>query len=173
MIPGNKWYNDAADVERTELDGYKQTFEAGATYWVSYSLYIEPGPRLTSDWMALGQIPGLMGHMFKNSIMSWVFQGKTFHSEIVRPEQNYQFAEKIVVDPVNGYYGAWFNGRQVVDYHGRVGDAGKKYYYKIGIYRGTAQETMTVRYANFKFGTADLSPLIANPDPPPQLLPWP
>jgi hypothetical protein len=173
MIPGNKWAEDGSDAERTELDGYKQPFEAGKTYWVAYSLYVEPGPPFTSDWILLGQIPGLMGHILKKTIMGWTAQDKGFHSEFIRPGQNYQFVEKIIIDPANGYYGAWFNGKQIIDYKGRLGDAGRKYYYKIGIYRGVAQEVMTVRYANFKFGTADLSSLIANPDPPPPQVPWP
>lgn len=173
MVPDNKWHDDGGD-ERTELDGYRQIFEPGVPHWVAYSLYIEPGPsRFTSDWIALGQIPGLMGHILKNTIMSWNAAGKGHHSAIIRPGENYQFVEKIIIDPVNGYYGSWLDGMQVVDYHGRMGDAGKKYYYKIGIYRGTAPEIMAARYANFKFGTTDLSPLIANPDPPPPLVPWP
>jgi hypothetical protein len=173
MIPGNAWPDETSDGERTELDGYKQPFEAGKTYWVAYWLYIEPGSAFTSDWIILGQVPGLSGHILKKTIMDWHSDNKKFHSETIRAGQNYQFVEKIIVDPVNGYYGAWFNGKQIIDYKGHFGDAGKKYYYKIGVYRARAPETMTVRYANFKFGTADLSSLIASPDPPPPLLPWP
>jgi hypothetical protein len=173
IVPGNRWYNDGPDAERTELDGYKQTFEVGVPYWVAYSLYIEPAPRFTSDWIALGQIPGLMGHILKSTIMSWNAAGKGHHNAVIKPGENYQFLEKIIIDPVNGYYGSWLNGKQVVDYHGRMGEAGKKYYYKIGVYRGPAPETMVVRYANFKLGTTDLSSLIDNPDAPPPVVPWP
>jgi hypothetical protein len=177
MIAGNQWSEDSVGGdERTELDGYKQPFEAGVPYWVAYSVYIEPGPRFTADWIALGQIPGLMGHILKQTIMTWSLADKPLHSEFITPGRNYQFVEKFIFDPVNGYYGSWLNGKQVVDYHGRVWGPKlpkDKYYYKFGIYRGTAQETMTVRYANYKFGTTDLSALIANPDPAPPLLPWP
>ncbi len=171
MIAGNRWYNDmASGDERTELDGYKQTFQVGVPYWTAYGLYIEPGSRLTSDWIALGQIPGLMGHIVKNMIMTWSAANKTLHNERISQGVTYQFVEKIIIDPVNGYYGSWFNGKQVVDYHGPLGGAGKTYYPKFGIYRGAAPETMAVRYANYKFGTADLSGLIANPDPTPAAL---
>jgi large repetitive protein len=174
MIAGNRWSEDSmGGDERTELDGYKQPFEIGVPYWVAWSIYIEPGPRFTADWIALGQVPGLMGHILKQTIMTWSLAGKSLHSALINQGQSYQFVEKFIVDPVNGYYGSWLDGKQVVDYHGRVGDPGRKYYYKIGIYRGAAQETMAVRYANYKFGTADLSELIANPDPVPPLLPWP
>jgi hypothetical protein len=172
MIAGNRWYNDTGD-ERTELDGYRQPFQVGKPYWAAYALYIEPGSRMTADWIALGQIPGLMGHFVKNMIMTWSAAGKNFHSERIEQGISYQFVEKFIVDPVNGYYGSWFNGKQVVDYHGPFGAVGKTYYPKFGIYRGAAPETMTVRYANYKFGTAGLSELIANPDPVPAMLPWP
>lgn len=166
MIAGNGWYNDAASGDqRTELDGYKQSFQVGVPFWTAYVLHIEPGPRMTSDWIVLGQIPGLMGHFVKNMIMTWSAAGRTLHSERIVQGKDYQFVEKVIVDPANGYYGSWLNGKQVVDYHGPMGVAGKTYYPKFGIYRGAAPETMTVRYANYKFGTADLSGLIAGPDP--------
>jgi hypothetical protein len=174
MIAGNRWYNDAVSGdERTELDGYKQSFQVGVPHWAAYALHIEPGSRMTADWIVLGQIPGLMGHFIKNMIMTWSAAGKTFHSERISQGLNYQFVEKFIIDPVNGYYGSWFNGKQVVDYHGPFGAVGKTYYPKFGIYRGAAPEAMTVRYANYKFGTADLSGLIANPEPVPAMLPWP
>jgi hypothetical protein len=174
MVAGNRWYNDiASGDERTELDGYKQSFQVGVPYWAAYTLHIESGPRMTADWIVLGQIPGLMGHFIKNMIMTWSAAGKTLHSERIDQGINYQFVEKFVVDPISGYYGSWFNGKQVVDYHGPFGGAGKTYYPKFGIYRGAAAETLTVRYANYKFGTSDLSTLIANPDPIPAMLPWP
>lgn len=172
MMPNNRWYNDGGD-ERTELDGYKQPFQVGIPYWLAYTLYLEPGPPLTSDWMVLGQIPGLMGHFIKNTIMTWSAAKRPFHSEAIARGVNYHFVEKFVMDPVNGYYGSWFNGKQVADFHGPMGDAGKNYYVKFGIYRGIASETLSVRYANYKFGTDDLSTLITNPDPDPQLTPWP
>jgi hypothetical protein len=171
MVGGNRWYNDiASGDERTELDGYKQSFQVGVPYWTAYGIYVEPGSRLTADWIVLGQIPGLMGHFVKNMIMTWSAANKSLHSERIAPGLNYRFVEKIIIDPVNGYYGSWFNGKQVVDYHGPMGGAGKTYYPKFGIYRGAAPETMTVRYANYKFGTADLSGLIDNPDPMPATL---
>jgi len=172
MMPNNRWYNDGGD-ERTELDGYKQPFQVGIPYWLAYTFYLEPGPPLTSDWMTLGQIPGLMGHFVKNTVMTWSAAKRPFHSEAISRGVNYHIVEKFIMDPVNGYYGSWFNGKQVADFHGPLGDAGKNYYVKFGIYRGIAQETLSVRYANYKFGTDDLSALITNPDPDPELIPWP
>jgi hypothetical protein len=174
MTAGNGWYNDAGSGdERTELDGYKQSFQVGVPYWTAYVLHIEPGPRMTADWIVLGQIPGLMGHFVKNMIMTWSAAGRTLHNERIAQGKDYQFVEKVIIDPANGYYGSWLNGKQVVDYHGPMGAVGKTYYPKFGIYRGAAPETMTVRYANYKFGTVDLSALIANFDQAPVQLPRP
>lgn len=114
MIAGNGWYNDAASGdERTELDGYKQSFQVGVPYWTAYVLHIEPGPRMTPDWIVLGQIPGLMGHFVKNMIMTWSAAGRTLHNERIVQGKDYQFVEKVIVDPAKGYYGSWLNGKQV------------------------------------------------------------
>lgn len=90
----------------------------------------------------------------------------------------YNFVEKYVVGP-NGSMASWVNGKQVANFNGSVGPGGS-YYPKLGIYRGNqtaagapVAETVGVRYANFKFGTADLSALIVNAEPLPALVPWP
>ena len=51
MISGNKWAEDAADLQRTEPDGCKQTMTPGTPYWAASSLYLEPGTWSTSDWL--------------------------------------------------------------------------------------------------------------------------
>ncbi len=90
----------------------------------------------------------------------------------------YNFVEKYVVGQ-NGSMASWVNGKQVVDFSGSVGPGGS-YYPKLGIYRGNQTaagtavvESVGVRYANFKFGTANLSSLINTPEPLPPLVPWP
>ena len=89
----------------------------------------------------------------------------------------YNFVEKYVVGP-NGSVASWVNGKQAANYIGRIGSGGP-YYPKLGIYRGNrtaadAPVTESIsRYANFKFGTADLSALIANPDPLRASVSWP
>ena len=64
---------------------------------------------------------------------------------------------------------------------GAVGNAkAAAYYIKFGIYRSKwrrsgepADEPISIRYANLRFGTEDLSSRIANPDPEPIWEAWP
>jgi hypothetical protein len=180
MIPGNKWAEDASDSERTELDGYKQTMTPGTPYWAAWSLYLEPGTWSTSDWLVLEQIPGLWGHLILKGTHTLSFIVSKVPIARISVEQGvwYNFVEKYVVGPT-GSVASWVNGKQVANYIGRIGSGGS-YYPKLGIYRGNrtaagapVTESIGARYANFKFGTADLSALIANPDPLPASVSWP
>lgn len=96
-----------------------------------------------------------------------------------------EFVETLRIDPSGnaGYWRSWLNGRQVVDFHGPVGGVGVRHCFpKFGIYRSVGRspssgkgstsgkqssETLVVRYANMRFGTDDLSALVANAPPPP------
>jgi hypothetical protein len=182
MIPSNKWAEDQSDSERAELDGYKQRMTPSAPYWAAWSLYIEPGTWSTSDWLVLGQIPGLWGHLIQKGRHELTFILARVPAPLARvaiePGVWYNFVEKYVVGP-NGSVASWVNGKQVANYTGPVG-ATESYYPKLGIYRGNqtasgapVAESIGVRYANFKFGAADLSALIGNPDPLPASVPWP
>jgi hypothetical protein len=182
MIPGNKWAEDSPDGERTEMDGYKQRLTPGKPYWASGSIYIELGAWSTSDWLVLQQMPGLWGHIIQKGSHVMSFFLVKMPTPLARlPIDSgvwYHFVERYVVGP-NGSVASWVNAKQVVDYSGPVGEGGS-YYPKLGIYRGNqtaagapVTESLGVRYANFKFGTTDLSGLIANPDPLPAFAPWP
>jgi hypothetical protein len=182
IIPGNSWAEDSSDSERAELDGYKQKATPGRPYWAAWSLYIESGTWSTSDWLVLEQMPGLWGHIIQKGAHSISFFLDKVPNPIARVPVEagvwYNFVEKYVVGP-NGSVGSWVNGKQVANFTGSVG-AGGAYYPKLGVYRGnqTAMggvvvESIGVRYANFKFGTGDLSALINNPDPLPASVPWP
>jgi hypothetical protein len=48
----------------------------------------------------------------------------------------------------NGYVGVWLDGTQILNYHGAVGATGSQYYWKEGIYRGPAAETITADFSN-------------------------
>jgi hypothetical protein len=171
MIPGNKWVEDAADSERAELDGYKQTMAPGTPYWAVWSLYLGLGPWSTSDWLVLEQIPGLWGHLILKGThtLSFIVSNAPLARISVAQGIWYNFVEKYVVGPT-GSVASWVNGKQVANFTGRIGSGGP-YYPKLGIYHGNrtaagapVTERVGARYANFKFGTADLSVLIANRD---------
>jgi hypothetical protein len=180
MIQGNTWAEDAWDSERTELDGYKQMLIPGTPYWAAWSLYLEPGPWSTSDWLVLEQMPGLWGHLILKGThtLSFIVSNVPLARISVSQGVWYNFVEKYVVGPT-GSVASWVNGKQVANYTGRIGSGGS-YYPKLGIYRGNrtaagapVRESIGARYANFKFGTTDLSALIANPDPLPAYVSWP
>jgi hypothetical protein len=182
MIPGNKWVEDSSDSERTELDGYRQRLTPGASYWAAWSLYVEPGTWSSSDWLVLEQMPGLWGHIIQKGAHAMSFFLTNVSAPLARlPVESgvwYNFVEKYVVGS-NGAVASWVNGKQVANYTGSVGSGGS-YYPKLGIYRGNQTaaglpvvESIGARYANFKFGTADLSALISTPDPVPALVRWP
>jgi hypothetical protein len=182
MIAGNRWAEDGPDSERAELDGYPQRITPGTPYWAAWSLYIEPGTWSTSDWLVLQQMPGLWGHIVPKGTRAMSFFLAGVSAPLARlPVDSgvwYNFVEKYVVGP-NGTVASWVNGKQVANYMGTVG-VGASYYTKLGIYRGNqtatgapVAESVGVRYANFKFGTADLSALINAPEPLPPFAPWP
>ena len=52
-----------------------------------------------------------------------------------------------------GYVGVWLDGTQIVNYNGPVGATNSEYYWKIGLYRGSAGETMTADFSNLRITT--------------------
>ena len=56
-----------------------------------------------------------------------------------------------------GYVGVWLDGTQIVNYHGPVGATGSEYYWKIGVYRGPAIETIVVDYQGLQITTPSTS----------------
>lgn len=144
-----------------------------------------------------------MPHLLKpNGDLLWVGAAATDGpgSDRVRHRQKIEqgmwlnFVETYKFDPDggNGFWKSWLNGRQVLDYKGALGNKGSKHCYaKFGIYRSINKtwdgitdfrieperwkvpETLVVRFANMRFDHADLSHLIANPEPVPAFEPWP
>lgn len=193
MIPGNAWQTDTdngSDGERCELDGYKKT---GSTWWIAGSYYWDPGPTPTSDWLFFHQM-----HFSGSASTPDVFalaipKAKNQIQWLLMPTNNVLFTTPLVqgqwfnvvhqiVMGANGAINAWLNGKQVVAYTGAVGAAGQLVYPKIGIYRAQdgvypsttrVPESLGLRWANFKAGSASLASLITAPDPVPAIVPWP
>ncbi|KRQ97122.1 hypothetical protein CQ10_29425 [Bradyrhizobium valentinum] len=53
----------------------------------------------------------------------------------------------------NGYLNVWRDGVLIVKYQGAIGMAGASYYWKEGIYRAPAPETITAAYSNLDITT--------------------
>jgi hypothetical protein len=56
LRPGDVWYLDAPDKERTEIAG-DTIYATGKDITIHYDFRVEPGPENTSDWMVIGQTP--------------------------------------------------------------------------------------------------------------------
>ena len=147
-------------------------------------MYYEPGPWSTSDWCILRQIYPWSGLVLKpQGVLHWVggatggpkgsfptrFQTKLEQGRWVH------IVERIVLDPdgQEGHWQSWLNGQKVLDISAPFGTSGKKeYWFKFGVYRGKqrsdgapVKEVVSIKFANVRFGTEDLSPLITAPDP--------
>lgn len=184
MIPGNGWEEDDPDGnERAELDGWRTRFPPRTPLWAAWSMYYEPGPWSTSDWCILRQIYPWSGLVLKpQGVLHWAGGSTGVHRDSfptrfqTRLEQGkwFHIVERVVLDPDGGegHWQSWLNGQKVLDMTEPFGTAGKKdYWFKFGIYRGKfrydgtpAKEVVSIRYANVRFGTEDLSALIGAPE---------
>jgi Polysaccharide lyase len=185
MIAGNAWSeDDPKNAERAELDGYKRRIPAGQVIWASWSMLYEHGPWSTSDWCILRQIYPWSGLVLKpGGILHWAGAATDDPKDVwptrfqtAIPQGTWlHFVERVVLDPggKNGQWQSWLNGKKVLDLAAPVGyaKAANGYWFKFGIYRGTQRrdgtkvdETVVVRYANVRFGTEDLTRIIATPD---------
>lgn len=188
MFANNAWAIDGSDpadgTERVELSGSvpgsTARFLGNETdsIWVSDAFYIEKGDPITTDWVTLGQIhdrvgigPVLAFSLRHGDYMAVGILGEGFYKTIGKyPITRGKWYNRVFNVKFNqagdGFVKVWINGTKVADYHGKTGNANTQYYYwKFGIYRSHASEYMAVRYANVRTGSADLSALIANPDP--------
>ena len=143
-----------------------------------------------------------MPHLLKpKGLLMWVgyAEGESKNSSVRHKQRIKQgewihFVETYKFDPVGGkgYWKSWLNGSQVLDYKGALGKKGATdCYAKFGIYRGIkmawaarknehenpsgkrVRETVSIRYANLRFGHEDLSKYIDKPEEIPAWQPWP
>jgi Polysaccharide lyase len=162
--------NDAG-AERSEIE-FSPTYAVGTQINVSEQLTVQPGPTNTASFLVLNQL-----HATTQSPPSpFTLQlNKSDHLEVVLQSPNnsynlvYRSPNPIVrgrtmdlnfqlnMDPSgNGYVDVWLDGVQIVNYHGAVGAAGAEYYWKEGIYRGAAAETITADFSNVQITTAPM-----------------
>jgi hypothetical protein len=176
---GDNWstsgWSDATNdrgANRSEIE-FSQKYAAGTQINVSEQLTIQPGPTNTASFLDLNQL-----HSTTQSPPSpFTLQlDKSDHLEVVlqSPNNSYNLVYRSP-DPIvrgqpmnlnfqlnmnpngNGYVGVWLDGNQIVNYHGAVGATGSEYYWKEGIYRGSAAETMTADFSNVQITTGPAS----------------
>ena len=154
IIRGNGWSEDDPQyVQRAELDGWPSQIRLDAPIWTAWSVYYEPGPWSTSDWLILHQLFQVKGqpiaHILKpGGILHWVGSDATDkrgvwpdrHSQKLEQGKWINFVEvrKFAPEAGDGYWKSWVNGEQVLDHHGALGIKGvTSGYAKFGIYRDT------------------------------------
>ena len=163
LRPGDVWYHDAPDRERSEIAG-ETIYPAGKDITIHYDFRVGPGPDNTSDWMVIGQLHAT--DEFSSPIFAVELIGEhlAIHLRYKLPDEQYQdwFAfvddDPIVrgkyyeikanlhmVDEHDGSVDVWLDGEHIVDYSGFVG-YGYGVYWKQGIYRAASPEAFAVDY---------------------------
>jgi Polysaccharide lyase len=171
-------------AERAEISRFKQKVPIDTDVWFSLGLMVEPGAPVTSRWLVLGQLhatedPGGIagsppwaqeldaGDRFQivvrtkaeslirnNPRLIVVFTDPNF-----RRGRVYQFVYRLRYSQTHGLLQAWRDGQQIVDYSGPLGYINQQGpYFKFGIYRQPAPETIIVHYYDLHFGGPELKP---------------
>ncbi|RAK58144.1 heparin lyase I family protein [Phenylobacterium deserti] len=192
---GDQWRPRDGAKERSEVSA-QDTLEFDKTYTMTYDFMVEPGQKITSDWLNVGQFHGSpdsgdygsLGPVFATQLdgerMRFITRTDEDRITTSRPDDNvlytdssdiirghwYQMKVEIRFDPDGaGLIKVWRDGDLLVNYKGGVGynDAVGPYW-KMGIYREASAETLAVNYRNF-----DIAEGGATSQPPPVTSPRP
>jgi hypothetical protein len=171
-------------AERAEISGFRSKEPTESDLWFSMDLMVEPGPKVTSRWLVLGQLhptedPGDVGpspawaqELNADDEFRIVIRAKAdkplrrspaptvlFVDSQFKRGQTYHLVYHLRYSQSQGALDAWRDGVQIVHYSGPVGyiDA-QGPYFKFGIYREPAPETLVVHYKNLRFGEAMVRP---------------
>ncbi|WOH69763.1 heparin lyase I family protein [Bradyrhizobium sp. BWA-3-5] len=163
---GDHWsspgYSDPTSAERSETGG-DTLYPAGTHINVSYDFMIEPGATNTAKWIVLGQMheesagysPPFAVELVNGDHMAIdIGTGKEVYlytdPNPIQRGRYYSMNIQVKFDNNgNGFLRVWRDGVQIVDYHGSIG-TGAATYWKQGIYRSAAPETMTVHFRRLK-----------------------
>jgi hypothetical protein len=171
-------------AERAEISGFNSKEPTDSDLWFSTDLMVEPGAKVTSRWLVLGQLhptedPGDVGpspawaqELNADDVFRIVVRARAetpLRSNpapqvlFVDPEfkrgQTYHFIYRVRYGAAQGGLDAWRDGIQIVHYSGPIGYINRNGpYFKFGIYREPAPETLVVHYKNLRFGDAVVKP---------------
>jgi hypothetical protein len=158
-------------AERSEVALLPQ-YAQGTQINVAYQLTVQPGLANTAKWLVLNQFhattegsPPFSVQMVGDHMeidLRYQTAGMSSSTTVVayrdpNPIQRghaYDMNVQVNFDPNgNGYLNVWRDGVQIVKYQGAIGMAGANYYWKEGIYRAPAPETITADYSNVQITT--------------------
>jgi hypothetical protein len=173
---GDHWTFDSSNKERSEIAD-QQLIKNGTPIHVSYGFEVEPGAKNTASWLAMGQFHqddypgapalsppfaiGLAGEKMYicihysgadgQDVYKYLYMDKT---DIVRGHF-YAMDIKVTFDPNgNGHLSVVRDGVQIVDYSGPLGYASQSsVYWKEGVYRASAPETIAIDYRDLSIQT--------------------
>ncbi|WP_395672242.1 heparin lyase I family protein [Phenylobacterium sp.] len=192
---GDQWRERDGTKERSEISA-KETLNFDHTYTLTYDFMIEPGQKITSDWLNIGQFHGSpdvgdygsLGPVFATQMrgeqMRFITRTDPDRITESRPEDNVLYTDSAAI--VRGHWyqmkidirfdadgqgliKVWRDGDLLVNYTGGVGynDAVGPYW-KMGIYREASPETLAINYRNFDIteGGATTQPPLTSPETP-------
>ena len=166
--------DDGGATERAELSEADHLhLPTGTDVWYGFSLYVPLDFPVVDRRLVLGQwkqgcgdctadhSPGI-ANRYRNGVFSITIQDGErrvvlFEEKAdIRGRWNHLVYHLSLTPSPDGFLQAWFNGRQVVDYRGRLGypDDRDHVYFKIGLYRDTLAVPMTLLLARFRRGTS-------------------
>lgn len=171
-------------AERAEISDFANKEPVGSDIWFAFDLTVEPGPAVSSGWLVLGQLhatedPGTPGasppwaeELDRGDVFRIVIRSSDeaplrrnppatvlFSDPAFQRGHTYHLVYQLRYSPTAGRLRTWRDGRQIVDYAGPLGyPTAQGPYFKFGIYRKPAPETLVVRYAGLRFGGPELQP---------------
>jgi hypothetical protein len=190
--PGDHWPTDVAAggeqavVERSEIDGSATQYPNNTTIHVSYKYLIEPGEMNRARWLLTGDFhqsnsiggpPPFAVEMageHLNIVIRYLLPGQRSPTyrvayrdpKLIRRGHYYSMNIEINFDTAGrGFLNVWRDGTRIVSYRGPIGYGdGTTYYWKEGIYRAPAPNTIAVSYEGLQI-TADNPPLSSAASP--------
>ena len=156
LRPGDQWDEDrdsGENKERSELDGYKQTFAHGSDVWGAYAFFIEPGAEYRSDWTAINQMHGTKlrafhVHFKQGRLIVYCEHAPSGAGAVIAVRYSGPLSRNMWHNVVfhlresvseNGRLEFWRDGERIIDFTGPIGAAGNQAYWKFGIYRAMAR----------------------------------
>ncbi|WP_439374663.1 heparin lyase I family protein [Bradyrhizobium sp. DASA03120] len=174
---GDRWVSsdwaDPVGVERSEIAGQK-LYPPGAQIGIAYDFMVEPGPRNSASGPGRFLVFGQMHEFNVNKSPPFAVElvnGDHMAIDIgtgipvylyVDPDpiqrgRYYSMQVRVKFDSTrDGVLQVWRDGVQIVHYHGPIG-TGAQTYWKQGIYRSSARETIAVCFRGLKITAAPMS----------------
>jgi hypothetical protein len=160
------WAQDDSSSQRSEI-AINGLYDPRTPITVSYNFTVEPGQANTASWMVLGQFhnndtttsPPFAVMMYGEHmaiVARYQLPGQSNQTymrlyEDPNPiQRGHSYSMNIDVDfdnSGNGYLHVWRDGVEIVNYQGPIG-YGQQVYWKEGIYRADAPQTIAVDYQN-------------------------